>query len=83
MVYHLGLLGHKGLFQDNWDFFEMTNFRSSGIILSIIILLINEAWIFGLLLGSITNGQLIRAIFQGILIFRGFVRYSRMDNVNL
>ena len=66
MVYHLGLLGQKGLFHDSWVPFEkmtnfgsfgtiMTNFGSFGTIFSIVIPLTDEAWIVRLPLRSITN----------------------------
>jgi len=57
-----------------------------------VFLLIDEAWILGLSLRSITNRRLRRALFWGIgfrfafsllFTFRGFVDYGRLDNVNL
>ena len=93
LVHHLGLMRQKWLFEDNRGPVEqVTNFGSSGIILSVVIFLANEVGIPRILLQGFANRGFGRTLFWAIgfsfafaflLSFRGFFRYGGMDSVDL
>jgi len=86
-------LRQKWLFEDNRGPFEkMSNFKSSGTILSVVIFLTNEAGILRFPLGRFTSKLFGRTLFWGmgftlafffLLTFGGFVYYSRFDSMDL